>query len=220
MGAEATCTARFNGKSGTGKARLETDVLQFRGGDVRLAIPFAQITKVSVRAGTLRLRFPDGAASFDLGPAASKWAEKIQHPPSRLDKIGVKPHWRVSVVGVDEAAFLTELKAAVAELSVGRFVRDSDAIFFGATTGSDLQRLATRWPRIVDALNVGYAAGNVALSVGWLLLLHHRGDQDFRRERTAAMVAFAGALPVYQRGPSRCWAEALQKSFPVRAFTA
>ena len=43
MGAEAPCTARFNGRSGTGKARLETDVLQFRGGDVRLAIPLGQI---------------------------------------------------------------------------------------------------------------------------------------------------------------------------------
>ena len=37
MGAEATCTVRFNGKSGTGKGRLETNILQFRGG-VRLAI--------------------------------------------------------------------------------------------------------------------------------------------------------------------------------------
>jgi hypothetical protein len=143
MGAEATCTARFNGKSGTGKARLETDVLQFRGGDVRLTIPFGQIAKISARAGTLRVTFPDGAASFDLGPAASKWAEKIQHPPSRLDKIGVKPEWRVSAVGVDEAAFLEELKRAVAELSIGGFISDNDAIFFGATKVSDLPRLAT-----------------------------------------------------------------------------
>jgi hypothetical protein len=46
-------------------------------------------------------------------------------------------------VGVDEAAFLTELKGAVAELSVGRLVRDNDAIFFGATRASDLAQLAT-----------------------------------------------------------------------------
>ena len=143
MGAEATCTARFKGKSGTGKARLETDVLQFRGGDVRLAIPFGQISKITARGGTLRVTFPDGAASFDLGPAASKWAEKIQHPPSRLDKIGVKPGWSVSAIGVDDAAFQKELQDAVAELAVGRAVRDSDAIFFGATKESDLQRLAT-----------------------------------------------------------------------------
>jgi len=142
MGAEASCTARFNGKSGTGKARLETDVLQFRGGDVRLSIPLGQISKITARAGTLRVTFPDGAASFDLGPAASKWADNIQHPPSRLDKIGVKPGWRVSAIGVDDAAFQKELQDVVAELSVGRAVRDSDAIFLGVTKASDLQRLA------------------------------------------------------------------------------
>ena len=142
MGAEATCTARFKGRSGTGKARLEADVLQFRGGDVRLAIPLGQISKITARAGTLRVTFPDGAASFDLGPAASKWADTIQHPPSRLDKIGVKPGWRVSAIGVDDAAFQKELQDVVAELSVGRAVRDSDAIFLGVTKASDLQRLA------------------------------------------------------------------------------
>ena len=44
MGAEAVCAVRFNGKRRTGKARPETDDLQFLGGDVRLAIPFAQIS--------------------------------------------------------------------------------------------------------------------------------------------------------------------------------
>jgi hypothetical protein len=66
MGAEATCTVRFNGKSGTGKARLETGVLRFRGGDVRLAIPFGQISKISARAGTLRVTLSDGSASLNL----------------------------------------------------------------------------------------------------------------------------------------------------------
>src|ERR1700687_3959137 len=40
MGAEAACTARFKGKTASGKERLETDVLLFRGGYLRLSIPF------------------------------------------------------------------------------------------------------------------------------------------------------------------------------------
>ena len=40
MGAESICTATFKGRSASGKARLETDVLQFRGGDLKLSIPF------------------------------------------------------------------------------------------------------------------------------------------------------------------------------------
>lgn len=46
-------------------------------------------------------------------------------------------------MGVDDAAFLKELNGAVAELSVGRVVRDSDAILFGVAKASDLQRLPT-----------------------------------------------------------------------------
>jgi hypothetical protein len=60
-----------------------------------------------------------------------------------------------------------------------------------------VQRAALRWPRLVDVLNAGYAAGNVSMSVGWLMLLFRSRDADFRVERTAAMIAFAGALPVF-----------------------
>jgi hypothetical protein len=59
-----------------------------------------------------------------------------------------------------------------------------------------------RWPRLVDVLNAGYAAGNVSFSVGWLLKLQNRGDPDFRAERIAAMVAFLGALPFFATFPT------------------
>jgi len=141
MGAEATCTARFKGKTASGKARLETEVLQFRGGDLRLSIPFRQMSKIAARGGTLSVTFADGTATFDLGTVAPRWAEKIQHPPSRLQKIGVRPDWRVSAIGVGDAAFLHELGNAVAHLSIGRFVKQCDAIFFGVTKEADLARL-------------------------------------------------------------------------------
>lgn len=141
MGAEALCTARLKGESITGKARLETDVLQFRGGDVRLSIPFTSMSKIAARGGTLSLIGPDGAVSFELGAAAAKWAEKIQHPPSRLDKLGVEPDWRASALGIGDQAFLKELERAVAQLSIGRTLKSSDAIFFGATKEAELTRL-------------------------------------------------------------------------------
>ena len=141
MGAEAACTARFKGKTASGRARLETKVLQFRGGDLRLSIPFNQMSRITARGGTLSVTFPDGTASFDLGPAAPKWVDKIQHPPSRLQKLGVTPEWRVSTIGVDDKAFLKELERAVAYLSIGRIVKVSDAIFFGVTKAAELARL-------------------------------------------------------------------------------
>jgi hypothetical protein len=140
--AEATCTARFKGRTASGTARLETEVLQFRAVDLKLSIPFKQMTKITARDGTLSVAFPEGTASFDLGPAAPKWADRIQHPPSRLQKIGVKADWRASAIGVDDPEFLKELADAVAHLSIGRSVKDCDAIFFGATNEAELARLA------------------------------------------------------------------------------
>jgi hypothetical protein len=141
MGAEATVTARFKSEVASGKARLEAEVLHFRGGDLRLSIPFKQMSKVTARGGVLSVTYPGGTASFDLGPAAPKWADKILHPPSRLQKIGVKPGWRVTAIGVDDDAFLKDLEGAVAQLSVGRVVKACDAIFFGVTREAELARL-------------------------------------------------------------------------------
>ena len=72
----------------------------------------------------------------------------------------------------------------------------------GIDVESRVQRAALRLPGIVPALNVGYAAGNVALSVGWLLLLHRRRDTQFFHERRAALAAFAGALPFFAAMPT------------------
>ncbi len=141
MGAEATCTAKFKGKTASGKARLETEALQFRGGDLRLSIPFKAMSKIAARGGTLSVTSADGTATFDLGDAAAKWADKIQHPPSRLQKLGAKPEWRVSAIGVADQPFLAELEAAVGHLSIGRVVKASDAIFFGVTRAAELARL-------------------------------------------------------------------------------
>lgn len=59
------------------------------------------------------------------------------------------------------------------------------------------QSLALRRPGLIDALNACYAAGNVGLTVGWLLRLYCRGDLAYRAERRAALVAFGGALPFF-----------------------
>ena len=141
MGAEADCAVRFKGKSAMGRARLETEVLQFRGGDLRLSIPFKEMSKVSARGGTLSVTFADGTAGFDLGDAAAKWAGKILNPPSRLTKIGATPEWRVSALGITDESFLRELEQVVSTLSIGHAVKDCDAIFFEADKAAALTRL-------------------------------------------------------------------------------
>ena len=66
----------------------------------------------------------------------------------------------------------------------------------------DIQRAVLRVPGLVHGLNAGYAAGNVALSVGWLLRLYFRGDPAFVAERRALVVAFGAALPFFALFPT------------------
>lgn len=141
MGQEAACKATFNGRTVAGIARLETDVLQFRAPDLKLSIPFKRMKNVSARGESLSVTFDDGTATFQIGVAAQKWVDKILHPPSRLDKLGVKADWRASAIGVDDQKFLEELEESVAFLSIGRVAKSSDAIFLGATRSAQLGQL-------------------------------------------------------------------------------
>jgi hypothetical protein len=140
MGAEAKCTLTFGRKKAEGKALLETDALVFRGGDVRLSVPYKEMSAVEAKAGALRVTFPGGLAVFAIGEAAPKWAAKILNPPSRLDKLGVKAAHVVLVLGVDDASFLAELEARGARV-VTRAGPEADIIFYAANARAALDKL-------------------------------------------------------------------------------
>jgi hypothetical protein len=142
MGAEATCKATFKGKSASGKVRLETDVLQFRGDDLKLTIPFKDVDKVGSCKGVLSVTYEGSTATFELGAASTKWADKIQNPPTRTAKIGIKPGSRVSALGVHDQTFLSELEGVAGELFIGRAAKHCDAVFFGVDRETQLSRLS------------------------------------------------------------------------------
>ncbi len=130
MGQELECKVRFGGKAAVGKALLESEELLFRGG-MRLRIPFRAMKSIKSAGGELRIEFPEGTAIFELGPQAQKWAEKILHPKSLLDKLGVKPGAVVSVIAVRDERFLKQLRERTNE--IGETTRsESDWIFLGA----------------------------------------------------------------------------------------
>ena len=70
-----------------------------------------------------------------------KSEEKVSTRPL-LDKLGVKPFHRVSVIGVDDEAFWAQLIDRAADSVKGRLRKDSDLIFFAADSLSELQQLA------------------------------------------------------------------------------
>lgn len=140
MGAEAICTATFGRRRAEGKALLETSELIFRSPELRLKIPFSEIKKLDVNGGKLIVSYDKGTASFDLGPRAPRWAEKIRKPKSLLDKLGVKPDHRVCILKVNDADFVADLKLRVPGVTV-RLIRDADVIIYGAEATTALSKL-------------------------------------------------------------------------------
>lgn len=142
MGNEAACKLRHDGKTSSGKALLETSEILFRG-DTRLKIPFSSITDVRARDGELYVRTKDGAVVFVLGPQAEKWGEKIANPKTLLQKLGVKPGDRVSLIGDFPGDFLAELKKHGASIAAEKRSKDISWYFLAAESGADLSRVQT-----------------------------------------------------------------------------
>src|SRR5215831_6092157 len=132
MGNEATCRVRFGKQESEGKALLETSEVLFRG-DFRLKIPFSSIKSAKAVDGELRLQTAEGLASFHLGSAAAgKWLEKILHPKSRIEKLGVKPDAKVSLIGGFDSEFLQEVGDLTRAITKGKAVADAEHIFFAS----------------------------------------------------------------------------------------
>ena len=141
MGNEATCKVRYGKQESEGKALLETSEILFRG-DFRLKIPFSSIKSAKTVDGELRLETAEGLASFHLGSAAAgKWLEKILHPKSRIEKLGVKPGSKVSLISQFDADFLGEVHTLTKSVTKGKASSDAEHIFFEADSMEDFAPL-------------------------------------------------------------------------------
>jgi hypothetical protein len=141
VGSELKCTVRFRKQTSEGKALLETSEVLFRGA-FRLKIPFATIKSAKAADGELRLETANGLAVFEIGPAAERWLEKILHPKTRIEKIGLKPGAKISLLGGFDAEFLNELQPLAGSLSKEKVAPDSDTIFFAADSLKELSSVA------------------------------------------------------------------------------
>ena len=170
MGNEVMCRARFGERNSQGKALLETGELMFRG-DFRLKIRFAAIQSVKAVDGELQVQTADGLAIFELGPAAQKWCEKILHPKSRLEKLGIKPGARVSLLGRFDADFIRELREFTKNVTRDEAAGDSHSILFSADSQKDLSqvRKLTKSIKGATALWIIYPKGQKSITENHVL---------------------------------------------------
>ena len=137
MGKEVKCAARLRGKKDEGKALLETSELIFRGAE-RVKITFAEIKNVAAEDGVLRIKTESGEFAFAIGAAAAKWREKILHPKSRAEKLGVKAGSKVAVLGEMEPAFAAELRKSKAQVT--KDAEDAELLFLPVADQAELKK--------------------------------------------------------------------------------
>jgi hypothetical protein len=104
------------------------------------------------------------------------------------------------------AAYLLVRKLVVTDRGCGRAARNARRVRaleerLGIHAGPRLQRLLLPRRRLLALLNVSYVTLNVALTVGWLMVLFHRRDPQFHVHRRAVAFATLGALPVFAAFP-------------------
>jgi hypothetical protein len=148
MGKEADTTMVYRGKRAKGKASLESKALTFRSPELRLQVTLegAQVRAVD---GVLEITFAGDKAALELGPtAAGRWAQAIEHPPARLDKLGVKAGMKLALVGTLDKDFRAELSGRAPP---GRLGAGMDAIFFAAEKAADLKRLEALRAKLAPA---------------------------------------------------------------------
>jgi hypothetical protein len=146
MGFDTTCSVTFKKQTSVGRAQLERDHVLFRG-DFRVKLRLSAITSASAKDGVLTLKSSDGTLALTLGPSADKWAKTITSPPSRVQKLGVKPGMKVSVIGVADPAFAAELEATGADVS-SRLRKDSDQVYVAIESAKDLERFRAALPSL------------------------------------------------------------------------
>jgi hypothetical protein len=144
VGNEANCVVTFGKQKARGKALLETSDLIFRSEDgaLRLKFSFSGIKSAAAVGGQLRLEVPEGTAAFELGANAAKWCEKILHPKTRIEKLGIKPNATVSLVGNFDSDFLAELRAVTKTITDGKAAPGTEWIFFAANSSKDLSQIS------------------------------------------------------------------------------
>lgn len=161
MGNELKGAVRVGKERHQGKILLETSELIFRGTDYRLKIAFTEIRDVQASNGELRIATKNGVLMFEVGSAAERWREKILHPRTRAEKLGVKQGTKVGLLGEFKADFVKELQTTGAEIVTAGKSANVEQTFFAAdskTTLAAIEEFAKKM-KGSEALWVVYAKG-------------------------------------------------------------
>jgi hypothetical protein len=207
MGSEVKCRVRSGKQESDGKALLETSEIIFRG-DFRLKIPFTTILSAKVVGDELQLETAAGVAIFELGAStAEKWREKILHPKTRIEKLGIKPGTRVSLIGFEDQdeEFLKELQKTEAVMTAAKngLPKECHCILLRTDTKQQLAQVAKIARKMLGAvaLWIIYPKGQKHITEGDVFAAGHKaGLTDIKVVGfSATQTALKFVIPVKKR---------------------
>lgn len=149
MGLETTTTATQGRKRYEGKLYLDSKSLTFRSKAFRWEAILGSTVNAESSNGRLIVQSGDDVVRFEVGAAAPKWVDKINHPPTRVTKLGIKPDHRFWVSKGFSKSFVDELKATGASHTRKR--ETCDIAFWKVTHRIELQE----FDEIADSLAPG-----------------------------------------------------------------
>jgi hypothetical protein len=142
MGTEMRVEAKYRRASYRVKLHLDGQKLDLRD-ELKLSIPLKEVRQAVAKDGQLTITWNDDKIALDVGDKAERLADKILHPPSLLDKLGIKPKSTVSIVGLDDKSFLQDLRGRTNAVTDGSVKPQSDVVIMLATRRTNLDRLKT-----------------------------------------------------------------------------
>lgn len=153
MGMEAKVRMRRGATEGSGALHLDSTTLEFRSKQIRWSAKLGpDIQATANAAGWLTVTCAGETFEFELGKQAAKWAEKILNPPSRLQKLGVKPGMKCRKSGTFDASFLAELKTV--DVAVTRSLERCDLAFLLLPHRESLGRIADVAAKLPAGINL------------------------------------------------------------------
>ena len=204
MGNKVHCTVRFQKQTFQGQALLETSEIVFRATDpsFRLRLPFSTLGSVRASAGELRVDTPEGQAVFELGAKAEKWLEKILHPKTRLEKLGVNARTTALLLGDFPDDFKHELSKLEKSADGDKPPAANASIFLLANAPADLRAVAKAAKNLVKAVSlwVVYPKGQKDITeVAVITAGRKAGLKDIKVVSFSAHTALKFVLPVSAR---------------------
>ncbi len=166
MGLEIKTVAVKGAKKFSGKLHLDSRELKFSSPEFKWSIPLGDGIKAIAKKTKLIVSKGRDKVTFEIGERPERWVDKILNPPSRLDKLGVKPGMKCWLSKGFESEFKTELKSQEAKIT--RQIDNCDLAFFSIDDRKNFGSLLECCDAMPGATNIWvvYPKGSNAITQG------------------------------------------------------